>query len=364
VAFLTPQFGILAAATAFPALLLLYFLKLRRRPLRISSTLLWEQASHDLEVNAPFRVIRPSYLLFLHLLILACICFAIARPTLDDPRPAPSSLILVIDRSASMSANDAKIDDGTITRLDAAKRTALDILDRLDDRTQMMVIASASEAAIATAMTPDRGRIARAIQSIEPTDQPGDLSKALRLVEAFASNNLESQSDGAPPRIIVIGDGDPGFSSGNDRPLRIDPSLIEFVRVGPSPDAPSGNIAIVAADAVRDAQDIEIVRLFCRLQAVNLTTPEIPITLRIDGKPIASHSVTLAQSLDTPSLWEGSHTFEFRDDSQGGLAVISHAANDALATDNAFALEIAKPDGRSEERRVGKECRSRWSPYH
>ena len=33
-------------------------------------------------------------------------------------------------------------------------------------------------------------------------------------------------------------------------------------------------------------------------------------------------------------------------------------------------LDIRKPDfflnaaGRSEERRVGKECRSRWSPYH
>ena len=25
---------------------------------------------------------------------------------------------------------------------------------------------------------------------------------------------------------------------------------------------------------------------------------------------------------------------------------------------------IASPDARSEERRVGKECRSRWSPYH
>ena len=25
---------------------------------------------------------------------------------------------------------------------------------------------------------------------------------------------------------------------------------------------------------------------------------------------------------------------------------------------------IKKIDGRSEERRVGKECRSRWSPYH
>ena len=27
-------------------------------------------------------------------------------------------------------------------------------------------------------------------------------------------------------------------------------------------------------------------------------------------------------------------------------------------------LEDAIPDDRSEERRVGKECRSRWSPYH
>ena len=26
--------------------------------------------------------------------------------------------------------------------------------------------------------------------------------------------------------------------------------------------------------------------------------------------------------------------------------------------------EIRKIDDRSEERRVGKECRSRWSPYH
>ena len=27
-------------------------------------------------------------------------------------------------------------------------------------------------------------------------------------------------------------------------------------------------------------------------------------------------------------------------------------------------LIISTPDDRSEERRVGKECRSRWSPYH
>ena len=29
-----------------------------------------------------------------------------------------------------------------------------------------------------------------------------------------------------------------------------------------------------------------------------------------------------------------------------------------------FGAPIITKDGRSEERRVGKECRSRWSPYH
>ena len=27
-------------------------------------------------------------------------------------------------------------------------------------------------------------------------------------------------------------------------------------------------------------------------------------------------------------------------------------------------VSVKEKDGRSEERRVGKECRSRWSPYH
>ena len=45
----------------------------------------------------------------------------------------------------------------------------------------------------------------------------------------------------------------------------------------------------------------------------------------------------------------------------------------AMTADIAFYIELAREAdgllvelavGRSEERRVGKECRSRWSPYH
>src|ERR1044071_4709350 len=45
--------------------------------------------------------------------------------------------------------------------------------------------------------------------------------------------------------------------------------------------------------------------------------------------------------------------------------LIDHVWRDTAVTDNALEqclAEIRKV--RSEERRVGKECRSRWSPYH
>ena len=36
----------------------------------------------------------------------------------------------------------------------------------------------------------------------------------------------------------------------------------------------------------------------------------------------------------------------------------------SVAADGEEALKVFSQDMRSEERRVGKECRSRWSPYH
>ena len=41
-----------------------------------------------------------------------------------------------------------------------------------------------------------------------------------------------------------------------------------------------------------------------------------------------------------------------------------HKTAKNIKAKQAFTLSIADIDHRSEERRVGKECRSRWSPYH
>ena len=45
------------------------------------------------------------------------------------------------------------------------------------------------------------------------------------------------------------------------------------------------------------------------------------------------------------------------------IAVILRTGNKEMSVLNLASL-LLEEIGRSEERRVGKECRSRWSPYH
>ena len=58
---------------------------------------------------------------------------------------------------------------------------------------------------------------------------------------------------------------------------------------------------------------------------------------------------------DTFVVWRADHTKRF----------ILQRINTDTFTDPAGLMEnICGDESRSEERRVGKECRSRWSPYH
>ena len=51
--------------------------------------------------------------------------------------------------------------------------------------------------------------------------------------------------------------------------------------------------------------------------------------------------------------------------SQMGLDnIIEQVTTDTSSVDDLFDDTKEEKDNRSEERRVGKECRSRWSPYH
>ena len=48
----------------------------------------------------------------------------------------------------------------------------------------------------------------------------------------------------------------------------------------------------------------------------------------------------------------------------GNVSAIDRERGLVVIKPSGVAYETMKADDRSEERRVGKECRSRWSPYH
>src|SRR5882724_5136564 len=87
---LTPwQWGLLALVP--PAIIALYFLKLKRQPLEVPSTYLWSRTIEDLHVNSLWQRLRQSLLLLLQLLLIALIALTSPRPGSIKPNGKPST---------------------------------------------------------------------------------------------------------------------------------------------------------------------------------------------------------------------------------------------------------------------------------
>ncbi|MEO1583527.1 MAG: VWA domain-containing protein [Planctomycetota bacterium] len=291
---LAPLSAAAAAAIAGPLLLLLYVLKLRRKRLRVSSTMLWERAVDDLQVNEPFRWLRPSWLLLIQALALVCLALALGRPAIAGGGLSGDRVLLVIDRSASMRAADSP---SAGSRLDEAKERAIELIDGLSRDTAVQVASFASEAETLTGMTRDRGEARRAIAGIEPTDEPGDTAAALQLITALTADT--SETGAGTGRVVLVSDGALS-QQGGATDASAPPGLI-LLRVGPEAGIPLDNIGIVAINSRRDFSDPARLDVFLRLQSVREQATAVQLVVRLDDAVVDRLALTVpAAAGDTP----------------------------------------------------------------
>lgn len=330
--FLSASTALLFAAIAVPLLLLLYFLKLRRQPHVISSTFLWKKAIEDLRVNAPFQKLRKNLLLFLQLLILGAILFAIADPIANFVRTPERNIVLMLDRSASMRTKEA---DGR-TRLEHAQEAAAEFVATLPDASRAMVLSFADSPNVVCTFTDDKRRLARLIREIEPTDGASRIGEALPLAIAYSTNLVEVAGDAGynVPDAAMEGAADIEFFSdgriADAGEQYVTRGNMRYYRIGEAVD----NVGIVAMDVSRDWDQPGMLSVFVQVENFGPAAITTDLSLSLDGKalpgPGAIREITLgpatAATTQPGTIVTASKTTDTRPSSQNVIFSFHHDA--------------------------------------
>ncbi|MEK9164137.1 MAG: VWA domain-containing protein, partial [Chloroflexota bacterium] len=253
--FLAPTFLSLAALAA--PIILLYMLKLRRREMEVSSTLLWRMVLRDREANAPWQKLRRNLLLFLQLLLLALLVFALARPFIPVAVVASGQVTVLLDASASMNATDVQP-----SRFDAAQAIARRLADDLSQDGVMTIILVQPQPKVLVSASNDKRELRQAIDNASPSIGSANWEAAFALANgangSVANSTTVLISDGGLPenlppipgevRYVPVGDqsANLGINALSLRPAAGGPQL--FASVANYGDADANTILTVNLD--------------------------------------------------------------------------------------------------------------------
>ena len=342
---LTPWTGFIVASATVPVLLLLYFLKLRRTTMTVSSTLLWIRSTEDLHANAPFQRLRRNLLLLLQLIALLLLALALMQPRLEGVGSAGGRTVLLIDRSGSMGVRDDA--DGR-TRLDRAIEAAADEVDRLhagglftSSDNETMIVAFADRAEIVQPFTDSRQQLQAALENIELTHGRSRLEDALNLARVYSTNTDVEDSDRraeAPAALRLYSDGRLQDLDG----LVLRGESLLFERIGTSG---VDNVAIAHVAAERPFDEPADIEVFAALENYGPAPVLTDVQLSVNGLPRRVHEIELPAASIDEGLGEfvpGRRTLVFAQFEQERNAVIEVELlrEDQLPDDDAGQLVV------------------------
>ena len=163
-----------------PVIILIYMLKQKAKKVEISSNMLWKEVYKNLEATTPWEKLKFQWLMVLQILLIILFVLSLMSPFILSGSKKSSSLIMVIDSSASMNA---LYDEDT--RLEQAKKDALEYLDTIPDNTKITLIECNNQAIVLATNEENIMTVKSKIKQIEPTYASGDLSLSANLVNSI-----------------------------------------------------------------------------------------------------------------------------------------------------------------------------------
>ncbi len=181
-----------------PVIVLLYLLKLKRRPITVSTLLFWEKVMQENRHRALFQRLRNLFSLLLHLLIFLLIVAALAKPAFDRLVRDGASVVLIVDTRARMQA----VESGTQTRFDRALAEARRLVREAGTGRQMALLAAGASPKVIVPFTGDERALLTGLESLAVTDAGGDLDASLALADSLLASRKGSA------RTVVLTDSD------------------------------------------------------------------------------------------------------------------------------------------------------------
>ena len=217
------------AALAFlalvPLIVVLYLLKLRRQPARVSTLMFWQRVAADNRRRALFQRLRQLLSLLLHLLIFGLLLLALARPELRAFRGAEAGLstVVVLDARARMQARTGR-NGGGETRFDQARRIAEGFLRRASPRQPVALLVAETSPRVLVGLTGEERPLLDGLDGVRPTDAGGRIEDAVDLARGL----LASRAGGR--RVVVVTDRVPANAAGSPE---VETRLVPAAGAGP-----------------------------------------------------------------------------------------------------------------------------------
>lgn len=304
--------GLLLAALSIP-LAALYFVRLRRRQVTVSSLLLWKSAQRSRQLATPFERFRRHWLFWLQLLCFLLLALALARFSLKSSSLPGSTLVVILDSSASMAATDV-----SPSRFEVAKAQGIKAIDHLPSEGEVMVLTAGPRPKVQQSFTRDRASARAAVANLKVTEAEGSLKNALRLALTLAKERPEVE-------LLILSDG----SREDLNDLKGDRAKLRYHPIGTR----SENIGITALSLRRSPTSSLEQQAFVTVQNFGSTAQSGSVEIYFGDQLVGVRSEDFEPSKANSIVFDLPHSV------RGKLRATVSAATDHLSVDNeAFAV--------------------------